>query len=365
MSPEENVSPYQLTLLLITVVGGSAFFMLPGGAAKLAERDAWLTPIIATFPGAVAARIAIALAHRYPGQTFARYSREILGKYAGGALGFLLSLLTLHVSSVVLREVGEFLVSQIMPETPIAAFVSCVAFAAGYAAWHGLEVIARVNELVLPAGVFSGLLFLVLLLPQVDFGVFLPFLEEGLLRAIYGATLPTAFRVQLGVLCVLAPQVSQQASLLKAAGAANLFLGAILTLTVVVVVGVLGTAAAANASFATFKSSELIRYGEFFERLDAIIMVLWILLSALKTSILYYCSSVLAAHSLGLSNFRPLVWPVAVLSTTLSLLQFKDFLSLLKFMERIAFVETATMFVVLPALLLLVESVLGKRGKPH
>ncbi|MGB9867569.1 MAG: GerAB/ArcD/ProY family transporter [Bacillota bacterium] len=362
MTSEEKISPYQLVLLLITVVGGSAFFMLPQGAAKHAGRDAWLTPIIASFPAAITVRVVAALAHRYPGRTLAQYSRNILGKYLGSAVGLLVSLFITHVSSVVLREIGEFLVSQIMLDTPLVVFVICVALAAAYAAWHGLEVLARVNQIVLPVGVFSGLCFLCLLLPKVDFESFLPFLEEGIGRPLRGTLLPTSFRVQLGVLFALAPQVSPQESLLKAGGAANIFLAAILTLTVAAVVGVLGEQGAANATFATFMSSELIRYGEFVERLDALIMVLWISLSTLKTAVLLYSSSVMAAHSLGLRSFRPLVWPLALCSVILGLYQFKDFVSLANFMELVAFPEAVTIFLLVPAILLLIATLFRRAG---
>ena len=62
---------------------------LPTIAATFAKQDAWMTPVISSFPGIVVILLVTELGRRFPGMTIIEYLQVILGKWIGKVVGAL------------------------------------------------------------------------------------------------------------------------------------------------------------------------------------------------------------------------------------------------------------------------------------
>ena len=65
----DKISPYQLLLLLITMIISTADIFLPKFVAEEAMRDSWLSVIIGTIFSIIVANIFISLGKRFPNKT--------------------------------------------------------------------------------------------------------------------------------------------------------------------------------------------------------------------------------------------------------------------------------------------------------
>ncbi|MFZ5988485.1 MAG: GerAB/ArcD/ProY family transporter, partial [Bacillota bacterium] len=151
-SAKSKISSLQFMFLIITLVIATADVFLPAFVAQEAERDSWISAIIGTISSLVIVNIFIALALRHPDKTFIEYSCDILGKPLGKLCGFIFLYYVFMVTVMVTKQLGEIFVTSFNPEAPILIYIISVILVASYAVGKGIEVISRVNEILLPIG---------------------------------------------------------------------------------------------------------------------------------------------------------------------------------------------------------------------
>jgi spore germination protein KB len=164
-----KISARQLMFIIMTVIISTADIFLPAVVATIAGRDSWISVIIATAEALVVAAVAVALALRFPKKTIIQICQIVLGKWVGWLIAFILfynMFLFLFANSV--SSVSVILKVVFLPNTPLSVFIILMVLISAYAVNQGIEVIARVTELLLPLGI--GILILVGLLvsPQVQ-----------------------------------------------------------------------------------------------------------------------------------------------------------------------------------------------------
>ena len=100
------------------------------------RRMTWMVPFLASLIGFLSVFVMIALHARYPKMTFIEYCPRILGRWPGQALGLVYLVSLLYSFGIVLREYGEFIVSQFLVETPQFVVIVClVAVAPTLSTW--------------------------------------------------------------------------------------------------------------------------------------------------------------------------------------------------------------------------------------
>jgi len=83
------------------------------------------------------------------------------------------------VSYYVLQEFATLMGSAYMPRTPSIVFILILGFLAVYSSYGGLEVICRVNSLIIIAPLFLLILIALLSLKDISLSRFMPILENG------------------------------------------------------------------------------------------------------------------------------------------------------------------------------------------
>lgn len=156
---------------------------------RWAGNGAWLPLLLAIGFGIGFVWLVLSLAKRFPQQSVAEYAPRVLSPILGYPLVLLLVTIFFLRGAFALRNVSEFFVAAILPETPISAVILVMLILVVCAIWSNLEGIVRFNELATPIIIFSFLLVLIgtkrlnvwHLLPAANLGLkgFLPVFQSA------------------------------------------------------------------------------------------------------------------------------------------------------------------------------------------
>lgn len=362
MLNEEKISSTQLMFLLVTLVTATGWLFVPAITAEAAGESGWISVLIpATVFGVAVVLVCVALGLRFPGRTVIEYSGDIAGKFGGKVVGLGYIFFFLHINGVIIREFGEFMVTAFMPDTPLLVFNGVMVLLAAYAVRCGLEVICRANQFVFPLAVLSLFVIIALVAGEMHLENLLPVMEEGLAPVLKGALAPASWRGEVVVLLMFLPYLNFPQEAGKAGLLAVIFIGILLTLATAAVIAVFGEGMAAHLTFPTLYLARYVSVAGFIERVEAIVMVLWVAGIFVKISCFYQAAALAVAQWLGLKDYRPLVLPLGVVQLVWSVTLFDNSRELVAFLAK-TFPPYAYVFELGIPLLLLLIALIRKKG---
>ena len=97
-----------------------------------------------------------------------------------------------------------------MPSTPLVVFSTLMVMMAAYGVYLGLEVIARVTELVFPVFLALGLAIFLLALPEMDFYQLQPVMAHSFPSILKSSTVLLAFVAEGLVALMFVPNMNKQ-----------------------------------------------------------------------------------------------------------------------------------------------------------
>ncbi len=149
MSKQETVSPQQMGVLFFAFMTGSSIINIPSPLIGKAGNGAWLSLLISGGISMGLLGCMLYLHRRYPDLTFVEYSRKLIGAWPTAIMSVLpLSMMMQMLTGIVL-DIGLFMRSSMLRETPTYAFTSLIYMVAALSARAGIEVIARMFLLIM------------------------------------------------------------------------------------------------------------------------------------------------------------------------------------------------------------------------
>lgn len=362
---EGQISAWQAMNLIIAIILPTAILFVPTLVSIDARQDAWLSVVIAFVLGSGVAILAGGLAQRFPGETVIQFAPRLVGRIPGKIVGLVFIFYLFYVTFVVQREFGELMAGAFYARTPQLVFVVTLTLLAVYLAYKGLEVLARVNDFVMFIFLAAFVLFVALVAWNVRLEEFLPFLEFGLGPVLLGSLYPAAWFGEVLVIMLLVPFVSQKRRAVKAAVSGLLITFVALQVVMLGTTAVLGAEEAARIPFASFfvvRRTEILQV-EFFQRQDALFMMIWVGAMLMKLAAWFYLGVLALSQWLNLRTWRPTVFPLAVLLTVLSINSWPNFAVFAAHTrESLPFVIGSVSYLIVP-LLFLAALVRGRAAK--
>ncbi|MQL51021.1 GerAB/ArcD/ProY family transporter [Desulfofundulus thermobenzoicus] len=359
MHERGKISGLQIVFLLINLVGATAMVYLPGITATEAGRDSWMVALLATLPGIYVILVVTALGKRFPNQTMIQYMETLLGPLAGKLLALIYILFFLHINGVIVREFGELVATAIMPTTPQVAFAVVLVMVCTYGVYQGLEVIARVMELIYPTILILFGLVLLLVSGHMDPGNLLPVMENGIKPVLRGSLDPIAWRGEVFTLAMLMPYLARPEIARRNGIIAIIAIGFILVVDAMTSTAVFGVSTG-RLNYATFEIVRLAGFGQFLTRLDAIWIAIWVLSIFGKVGLFHFATVIGTAQLLRLKDHRVVLIPSSILLITMSLSQFDNVTEMVEFIVG-AFIPYAYVIeIIIPTFLLILAWLKGK-----
>ena len=307
-----GIAPRQFYIMTFGLTIGTSILVIPSGLASTAREDAWIASLFSLAVNLVMALLYIFIARLHPGKNIFEIHEAACGKWPGKIISLLYLFYFMILTGTLLGDLGFFMSSEIMPETPIEAIQIIFLIAAVMSASMGIIALARVGELMFPWVLFLFLLLVLTLSPQIEWNHIKPILEDGF-GPVLRAGLHSAMYQELIVLMTFLPLVGKRKGGEKALLWGAVTGGIVLSLIVLLSILVLGIEQTENNTFPAYALAKTINIGNTLQRVEGILITLWILTFFIKISLLYL--SILRGIQIVFKLKAPnyLIYPLAVL----------------------------------------------------
>lgn len=274
----DNISPYQLAMIIIMTIIGVSVFNIVHIIAKYGGNDGWI--IIAAFGIAhiFIAFLFVKLNSRFPGKTFPEYIQEIIGVIPGKLLVFLISCYIMLNLSYEVREFTEVAKMFLLQRTPSEIIILSLILVCVYVVRGGVESVGRLVEITFPILFIPFFLVLIPGLPNTDISNLLPVGSDMLTKL--QQMLPNAPRAFRGIEYILfyIGFMEKPQRAYKPVAWGLIFVTGFYTLVSIIGLSAFGVKSATKAIWPLLLYIRNISIpGLFIERLDGIILSLWVI----------------------------------------------------------------------------------------
>lgn len=347
-----KISHWQAAFLIVHTILPTAVLTVPSIVVKYSQVDAWLSVLIATGFGLFVAVVSSSLSLQYPGQTLFQITERTLGSWFSKGLGILLTFYYFFSACYVLHEFADFMAQSVMQKTPSLVFHIVMILLMIYAVHMGLEVIARVNSIILFISFFALMISTLFIIKDMKFDRLLPFMDTPFHSILLGSYIPAGWMSEVSIILLLAPYIQNVDRVRKSAVAGVLITGLSLTWTLIGAITIFGVKILPEFSYPTFNVFRIIQVADFVERIDAIFIAVWIGTMIMKATLFLFGCFYSFCESFKIRNQGFFLFPFAILTVSYSMISWKH-AEELNFFSTYTFPTFALVFnLVIPVILL-------------
>lgn len=321
MKKQEKIGLRQYKILILLFTVGTTVLITPSGLAVTLKQDAWVAPILAIGPGLLLVLLYNDLSRMSQGLSFVELCDSVLGKWLGKAISIPFIIFSFLASAMVLHDVGRFITTVIMPDTPAYFINFLFVLLLIYAIGGGFDTFARMVELMFPFFLILFIFTIVCVSPQIDFRNVQPILQSGADRFMSASLslISIAFMPLVVFLMVQPEDLKSPGSGPRAFLSAALS-GAVINVVIVgVTVLVLGSNIAAIHEFPVYYLAQKISVGKFLERMEAAAAAMWLITTFVKMAVYFYAALLGIMQIAKLSSKRPVLIPLSILLVVVSI----------------------------------------------
>ncbi len=360
----ETISSFQLGTLFFVFLTGSSIVNIPSPLISEANNGAWLSLLLSGSAGILMLAMLLALHRRYPGRDYVAISTMLIGRWATIAIGLALPTpFMFHIGSGISLDVGLFMNSSMMSDTPIYIFTTTILILSALTATAGIEVIARMFMLINSTVILFVLFVVVLSIPDYDIMNVLPVMPNGIRPILLGAYTTFGFPyAELFVFGMLIPYV--RADQRKRVPAAmfraitlNIAILIVVTMCTILVFGPM----AGERKYSMFEVARTIEVQEILQRIESIIGMVLIAGSYMKITITLYANHLLIARLFKMKDSKLIIPMLAMVYMLIGISSYESNAVWGEFVNRIHPIWVTFAFV-LPLVLLYALS-LFRRGR--
>lgn len=348
---KEQITDKEAISLMITFIMGTSLIIGLGGAAK---QDAWIAGLLGIGMALPCFWLYSRLLACFPGRDLFDILELALGKVGGRLVTLLFTWYAFHLGALVLRNFGEFVNTVAMPETPLFVPLLSIGLVSICAARSGVEAQARVSATLLPVVLVVLGTVLLLGIHQMNISNLKPILEEGWGPVFKGAYAAFAFPfAETIVLTGIFSALKTPKSTYKVYFSSLLLSGIIIGLITLRNITILGQFLG-NPYFPSYMAVSRISVGNFLQRIEVTVAVVFMLGVFIKSSVCLLVASKGVAKIFNLLDYRSVVIQVGLLMVYLSYFIY-DNIMMMKYWAFEVYQYYAFPFqVILPLLLLIV-----------
>lgn len=361
----EKISSSQFLVLVALFTIGTSILILPSGLAAEAKQDGWIAAIIGIGMGLLMVWAYTSLGDMCPQMTIIEINKYVFGKWIGSCISILFVFFSLINVPPLLFYMGNFMITNMMPETPIVAFNIFFILVVIMGLRFGIETIARTGEIFFPWIVFLFIIQVLLIIPQIKMENIQPVLETGV-KPLFRAALNLTATSHLSfiVLFMIYPSLVNNPQKAKKA----FFIGTIIGGLVMIIISflsiaVLGSDQTARHQYPSFTLAKKVSVGDIIERIEAVIATIWFFTIYFKMTLYFYGGVVGLAQLLKFKDYRPLLMPLGMIVTVFSLVVYPDTVYMSTWDVKTWIPFSLTFGFVLPLLLLVMAKL--KRNSSH
>lgn len=354
-----KISARQFRILVTLCFIGTTILRHPGALAKQAKQDAWIAVILGIVVGLLLVWLYNSIGKLFTNMTLIESIEKLLGKWLGKLISLLFIFFLLITCATRVYLIGEFITIQIMPETPIqfTNIIFVVVLVMGTRL--GLESFARAAEILYPWVIGLFIILVLFVSKDIEFQNIQPVFEYGMKPIIRGALFFSSYSsLSLVSLLMIFPSCVTDINEAKKSFLEGTIIGGIMILIITTLtILVLGHDIAALNTFTSYALAKKISLGNFLQRIEIIIAILWWITIFYSTIFCFYGAALGLAQTLKLKDYRPLTLPLGMILVVLSLVIFPSVTYASTFTSTTFIPYTLTYGFFLPLLLFLIGKI--------
>lgn len=302
------------------MLSGSTSIFVTGLDAK---KDLWLAIILALFMVLPMVTIFARLHSIFPGENLFDIIEICFGKFIGKVIMIVFTWYTFYWTADVLNNYGLFIKAVGLPDTPYIIPIILLGILCAWIIKEGIEVLGRWSEFFLTIAIISIFVGISLLIPKMNINNILPVLYDGINPVFKGAySVFTQPFVQTVAFTMAFTNFKRKNSSYKVYFI-GLLIGAILTFVVSVTnILVIGIEESTHMYYPSYFAAGRMNIGNFLQRLEIIITLVFILGGFIKISILLLCTCKGITKIFGYRDYRFIITPVLLLIINPSYFQY-------------------------------------------
>lgn len=318
--------------------------------AEVSGHNSWLTILATIIHGALLIYVYISLLKK-SSQPFPRMLEEHLG-IVGRLMGSVYIVVFLFLASFYLRLFVKFLEISVLDNTPISLIIMALLIPGLYTIRSGIEVFARISEVILVVFVPLGvLLLLVAATEKPDLGNLMPFAFMDISDLFYSVYLNMWHLANAMIILSLAYFSLQREQiprlLLALLGSLALFLA----IAMMVVIITLGAALASSSTFPLFEIARSASFAGFIRNSEPIFVSIFMLGIFVSIVSFWMMACYSTQQVFRLKDYRFLAAPSALILAYNSLLIGPNIFTLFRILHYSAPLIFGFFFIVIPILL--------------
>ncbi|NLX77658.1 MAG: endospore germination permease [Clostridiaceae bacterium] len=352
---KERISNIQLFLHLSGFLFGSTVILSPARGAK---NDAWLAILLGGAGGVLLTWVYAALATLNPSKTLVDILREKFGNIAGSIISVLYIWYFIHLTSLVMRDFGEFICTATFPQTPMIVVIGLFAIVLVYVVNSGIEVMGRLGELLVPViPIVIGIISLSLITTH-DFTAFLPILENGMEPVITAAfsfiSLPFGETVVFLMLFKHLNKTDKLKKIVIVTAIISVIMGVLVFFRDI---SVLGSDLVTRATFVPHLVSLLIPG----LNVEPLVDINLLIGGGVKISVCIYAAARAVSQVAHIDDYRKLTGAITTFCVVLSLWEYENQIEMFNWAEKVWPYYSIPFQIIIPLLMLLLSLRSGKR----
>ncbi len=360
-----KINSNQFLVLVIFFTIGTSILEVPSVLAVKTNQDAWITAIIGTGIGFLVIWLYTAIALWFPHFTYVQINEKVYGKWIGKAVSVIFVMMSLLYASTLLFQSGNFFNTHIMPNTPMSALNILMAGIMVMGVYLGLETIARSAEIFGAFFFITFIVFTVLIAPDIQLDNIKPVFEakpKTMIKSSFFFVLMSSGNA-IVLLMIFPSFVNKVKQAKKSFLIGNLIGGLIIILITFLSISVLGSAKTTNEIYPSYELAKRISVGNFIERIEVLMALLWIISLYFKLILYFYATILAIAQILNLKDYRPLIMPMGIIAVVLSLVVYPNIIYKQEWDNTTGNSLTLVVGILFPLLLVIVYGIRRKNLK--
>lgn len=355
-----HIGLLQGVILVYASLTAKLFLQYPAFLIEVGGPAGWQVALVMTVAALLLFLPTAALARRFPGQGLSEICQQVAGPFLGILFTLAICAWLLATVTITIRNFTENFIIAMLPTTPPSILTAVIVVCIVYCSYRGIEPLSRATQILFPV-ILAGLLVMLFFnLPRSEIGRLYPFWGHGFPETATGGVFYAGMGAEV-VALILLGSAFRTPSTLRNSGLVGLLLFGLTTAAVTaVLVMVFGAPDAAQQPFPMFTLARLVYLGRFLQRTESLIVMFWFFAAGVRLAVLFHAAAVGITGSLGLPFYRPLLFPLALLVGSLSLLP-EDFLVVLR-LDRDWLRPLGGAVFLIPLLLLVLAAVRRKGG---
>ncbi len=311
--------PAEAVVLLTLSSMARIFLTFPRFLVEIAGEAAWLSSLAGLAMVLFQVYVFLLLLRTHPQKNIVDITAEALGRVAGTAANIVYAAFFVAVAAMFTRTFSEALLVSALPRTPISVVSTGYVAMGVLGAYVGLEAMARSARVVYPFVVAGIAILLLALIPLWDYTQLFPPLGQGPLSILRGGLIAGAV-VEVLLAAVIVQSFHDPDKFGTILSWAMLMGFGYMIALMLILVMTFGYNTAQELTLPFYQVSRLIYLGRYFQRVESIFIIIWGYIGMVKVVLTLYAAAVTFAGTFKLPDYRPLIWPLALIIFVASLL---------------------------------------------